>query len=597
MQNIKLVVVGDGGVGKSCFLISATTQHFPCNYVPTVFDNYSVNLMLNGSPFSVGLWDTAGQEDYDRLRPLSYPQTDVFVVCFDVANRNSFENVTEKWIPELRHFVPEAPILLLATKTDLRGGNNTNHNRTIVETREGKALATSLDVTYAECSSLTNDGVQEALNTATGLAVNFINKGRGINSKTMGFFKRRSKNSSSVKNQEPLPPVLPPAGFAPHIEVLTSTFASDWHSMMSDTNSADVRFLFSDGQSVEAHQTVLAAASSIFKNIFLGRMTASHESYSSIFEDVSWVCDKESNCPNLVHIKGQCQSKGKTVIRLHESISSGIFKEVLAFLYTGSPDISEDEDQNFVKEIQVVAEKFQLAWLSEFCSNLLKGDSFLNPSIGTWLNDKTGQEAKKVFLNKPLLADVKFCVEGTTVYGHKMILKARSEVMAAMLGGAFRESDVDTEIEIKDASLQSFLALLEYLYTDHAPIEEGDSVEIMILADRFCLPRLVTLCELYITKKVDSSIQKRVADGTSDVINLLLTSQAHNAKQLSRWCLHFISTNFSVFESTEEFDLVQGENREHVYEHRWPPLSYLKAQEEYEQKIKGSNLNSKCKVM
>ena len=80
-----------------------------------------------------------------------------------------------------------------------------------------------------------------------------------------------------------------------------------------------------------------------------------------------------------------------------------------------------------------------------------------------------------------------------------------------------------------DTSLQSFLALLEYLYTDHASIEEGDSVEIMILADRFCLPRLVTLCELYITKKVDATIQKRVADGTSDVINLLLTSQVRSA--------------------------------------------------------------------
>ena len=73
--------------------------------------------------------------------------------------------------------------------------------------------------------------------------------------------------------------------------------------------------------------------------------------------------------------------------------------------------------------------------------------------------------------------------------------------------------------------------------------------------------------------------------------------QAHNAKQLSGWCLHFISTNFSVFESTEEFDLVQGENREHVYDHRWPPLSYLKAQEEYEQRVRKTNPNSKCKVM
>lgn len=122
MQNVKLVVVGDGGVGKSSFLICATTSHFPCNYVPTVFDNYTANMMVYGKPVNVGLWDTAGQEDYDRLRPLSYPETDVFVVCFDVANRSSFQNVTEKWVPEVRHFCPETPILLLATKTDLRNG-------------------------------------------------------------------------------------------------------------------------------------------------------------------------------------------------------------------------------------------------------------------------------------------------------------------------------------------------------------------------------------------------------------------------------------------------------------------------------------------
>ena len=123
--------------------------------------------------------------------------------------------------------------------------------------------------------------------------------------------------------------------------------------------------------------------------------------------------------------------------------------EVLTFLYTGLPDISEDEDQNFVKEIQAVAEKFQLAWLSDICTNLLNGDSFLNPSIGTWLNDNTGQASKKMFLNKPILADVKFRVEGTIVYGHKLILKARSQVMAAMLSGSFRESDLDTEVRLR----------------------------------------------------------------------------------------------------------------------------------------------------
>src|SRR5271154_4966877 len=159
MQNLKCVVVGDGAVGKTCLLISYTTNAFPSEYIPTVFDNYSANVLVDGKPVNLGLWDTAGQEDYDRLRPLSYPQTDVFLVCFSVVSPPSFENVKEKWFPEIRHHCPNVPCIV-GTQMDLREDKATldklaKNKQRPISTKEGEQLAQSLNaVAYIECSAI-----------------------------------------------------------------------------------------------------------------------------------------------------------------------------------------------------------------------------------------------------------------------------------------------------------------------------------------------------------------------------------------------------------------------------------------------------------
>ncbi|XP_075074305.1 rac-like GTP-binding protein 5 [Nicotiana tabacum] len=113
---IKCVTVGDGAVGKTCLLISYANDTFPTVCVPTVFDHFSADVVVDGSTVNLGLWDTAGQEDYNRLRPLSYPEADVFILAFSLISKASYENVSKKWIPELRHYAPGVPIILVGTK-------------------------------------------------------------------------------------------------------------------------------------------------------------------------------------------------------------------------------------------------------------------------------------------------------------------------------------------------------------------------------------------------------------------------------------------------------------------------------------------------
>lgn len=172
MQNIKCVVVGDGAVGKTCLLISFTTNAFPKEYVPTVFDNYSAQVFVDSKTVNLNLWDTAGQEEYDRLRTLSYPQTNIFIICFSVTSSSSFENVKLKWHPEVFEHCPNVPIILVGTKKDLRDDPEElkklkKKSLSVVSQQQGAALARQIQARkYMECSALSQDGVKEVFTEA-----------------------------------------------------------------------------------------------------------------------------------------------------------------------------------------------------------------------------------------------------------------------------------------------------------------------------------------------------------------------------------------------------------------------------------------------
>ncbi|ODM89065.1 Ras-like GTP-binding protein Rho1, partial [Orchesella cincta] len=117
---VKLVIVGDGGCGKTSLLSTFNRNQFPETYVPTEFDISTAQMKLDGNQVELTIRDTSGQEDYDRLRPLSYPNSNAVLVCFAVDAPDSLENVAEKWSPEIQYYCRGIPM-------DLRDDPNTIH--------------------------------------------------------------------------------------------------------------------------------------------------------------------------------------------------------------------------------------------------------------------------------------------------------------------------------------------------------------------------------------------------------------------------------------------------------------------------------------
>ncbi|KAJ3081092.1 hypothetical protein HK102_002588 [Quaeritorhiza haematococci] len=119
-RQLKLVVVGDLNVGKTCLLSVFAEGVFLSEYVPTIFENRVTDLEVDGVQIELALWDTAGSEHFDRIRTLSYPDANVVLICFSVDDPATFKSVTTKWVAEVRHFCPDIPILLVGNKTDMR---------------------------------------------------------------------------------------------------------------------------------------------------------------------------------------------------------------------------------------------------------------------------------------------------------------------------------------------------------------------------------------------------------------------------------------------------------------------------------------------
>lgn len=181
----KLVVLGDGACGKTSLLTVFIKGYFPTTYEPTVFENYVEMVQVDDQQVELSLWDTAGQEEFDRLRSLSYADTHVVMICFSVDSPVSLENVSTKWIQEVNDNCSGVKVILVALKCDLREDSGVKEKlgrRSLhpVTYEEGLAVARSIRASrYLECSAKHNRGVQEAIHEAAKVALGSRAKGGG----------------------------------------------------------------------------------------------------------------------------------------------------------------------------------------------------------------------------------------------------------------------------------------------------------------------------------------------------------------------------------------------------------------------------------
>ncbi|XP_036405704.1 rho-related GTP-binding protein RhoV-like isoform X2 [Megalops cyprinoides] len=174
---LSCMLVGDGAVGKTSMIVSYTTNGYPTEYQQTAFDVFSALVQVDGIPVRIQLMDTAGQEEFDGFRSLSYAHSDVFILCFSVVNPTSFQNVTKKWVPEIRACNPSAPIVLVGTQSDLRLDVNVlidldRHRVRPVLGPRAQSLAEKICAAdYVECSALTQKNLKEAFDIAIFAAI------------------------------------------------------------------------------------------------------------------------------------------------------------------------------------------------------------------------------------------------------------------------------------------------------------------------------------------------------------------------------------------------------------------------------------------
>ncbi|XP_039210165.1 rho-related BTB domain-containing protein 2 isoform X3 [Crotalus tigris] len=294
VETIKCVVVGDNAVGKTRLICARacnatlTQYQLLATHVPTVWaiDQYRVcqevlersRDVVDDVSVSLRLWDTFG--DHHKDRRFAYGRSDVVVLCFSIANPNSLHHVKTMWYPEIKHFCPRAPVILVGCQLDLRYADLEAVNRArrplarpikpneILPPEKGREVAKELGIPYYETSVVAQFGIKDVFDNAIRAAL--------ISRRHLQFWKSHLRNVQRPLLQAPFLPPKPP----PPIIVVSNPPSNNEERpahLLEDPLCADVILVLQERIKIYAHKIYLSTASSKFYDLFLMDLNEEHQ--------------------------------------------------------------------------------------------------------------------------------------------------------------------------------------------------------------------------------------------------------------------------------------------------------------------------------
>lgn len=623
---VKCVVVGDTAVGKTRLICAracnkqVSLSQLLTTHVPTVWaiDQYRIYKdvlersweVVDSVNVSLRLWDTFG--DHEKDRRFAYGRSDVVLLCFSINNPVSLRNCKLMWYPEIRKFCPQTPVLLVGCKNDLRYMYRdetylsyfrdkspfvrATRKSDLVMPDEARSVARELGVYYYETSVFTYYGVNEVFENA-------------IRAALMARRQQRFWMTNLKKVQRPLlqSPFKPPKPVSPEVVISSSTYQDHMTALWLNQIHTDL-VLVAGSIGFSVHRFILAASSNAFHRLLtmeftseMGARSSSESSMVSTFgeatvgefnDDTEYLIRadqtksaKELNHPafqsiRITQVEGLQTSNTQTVVTLTKLVTPQAMQQCLQFVYTGTIDKRFFE----LQEMRQAAEFLELPHLLALLANIQANQQFMNTDAMENYSKAFRRRLEELCLEQGLFADVIFELDDGAYPAHKPMLMARCDMMKAMFSGDFRESQAKV-IVFPGVREYTFHKLLCYLYTDEIPaISASKCLNLLELANRLCLPRLVNLVECRVIEDLMRLSQNEGSEAVEHCLRLLEPVKLHNAHQLADWCMNHLCVNYNKLckMSPKSMRLLHPENQEYLSENRWPPVWYLKDYDYYQ---------------